>query len=323
MKPIVIFGPTASGKSALAVALARAVGGEVVNADSRQVYRGIPIISACPSASDYAAVPHHLFEFIDVSEKYSAGRYAGEAAAKMAEVRGRGAVPVVVGGTGFYLKALMRQGSAGAPEVAPDVLQGVQQRLKNEGIGALAAEIRARDPEAAAMMDLANPQRVVRAVAVMESTGKTFSSFKVKEDVDAGLRQHEGDFLCVGLNPPVEELNARIGRRWRAMLEAGVVEEVRRIVGLWDYGITGLEGKEINAPGLQAVGVREIGAFLDGELSWDEAEARYLAAMRQYAKRQRTWLRNSFPAGVVFTDASDLEGMIEKVTQLLSEPVTQ
>jgi tRNA dimethylallyltransferase len=107
------------------------------------------------------------------------------------------------------------------------------------------------------------------------------------------------------------------------MLEAGVVEEVRRIVGLWDYGITGLEGKEINAPGLQAVGVREIGAFLDGELSWDEAEARYLTAMRQYAKRQRTWLRNSFPAGVVFTDASDLEGMIEKVTQLLSEPVTQ
>jgi tRNA dimethylallyltransferase len=307
MKTIVIFGPTASGKSALAVALAKAVGGEIINADSRQVYRGIPIISACPSAADYAAVPHHLFEFVEVTEKYSAGRYAVEAAQKVAEVRERGAVPVVVGGTGFYLKALMQEGSAGAPEVAPEVLQGVQRRLKDEGIGALVAEIVARDPEAAAAMDLANPQRVVRAVAVMEGTGKTFSSFK--EKVDSRLRGNGAEYLCVGLNPPVEELNARIEQRWRAMQEMGVVEEIRRI--------RGSEDKRGEAPGLQAVGVREIGAFLDGEMTWDEAEARYLTAMRQYAKRQRTWLRNQFPAAVVFEDVSDLEGMVGAVKVLL------
>jgi tRNA dimethylallyltransferase len=300
MKTIVVFGPTASGKSALAVALAQALGGEVVNADSRQIYKEIPIVTACPNAADYAAVPHHLFEYVNVTETYSAGRYALEAAEKIDEIKSRGAVPVVVGGTGFYLKSLLQPGSANAPQVPQKVLESVQERLKTSQLEALVTALRARDPEAAAVMDLRNPQRVVRALAVMEATGQKFSSFKNEGEVS-------GDYICVALNPPVEELNARIELRWKQMQDAGVVEEVERV----------REKFLAEAPGLQSVGVREIGAFLDGGLSWKEAEAQYLAAMRQYAKRQRTWLRNSYKAEVGFEGVGNVAGMVSAIKSLL------
>ncbi|HEX2859552.1 MAG TPA: tRNA (adenosine(37)-N6)-dimethylallyltransferase MiaA [Alphaproteobacteria bacterium] len=286
MRTVVLFGPTASGKSALAVALAQALNGEVINADSRQVYQNIPIITACPTPEDYKAAPHHLFEILPIAEKYSAGRYAADAAQKIAEVQGRGRTPIVVGGTGFYLKSLMEDATnVAAPEVSPEVATALQQRLQKEPLQNLWNDLHAADRDAAHNIKPTDTQRIVRALGVFQTTGKKFSSFKNKNN---NVKQ-SGEYLCLALNPPKEELNARILQRWQAMQKAGVVDEVQ---------LAWAQNKP-SAPGLQSVGVRDIGAFLGGQMSWQQAETSYLTAMRQYAKRQRTWLRNSYPAGLV------------------------
>lgn len=285
---IVLFGPTASGKTAAALRLAGELGGEVINADSRQIYAQMPIVTACPSAEEYGRVPHHLFEFLDPAERYSAGAWAAAAKDKIAEVLARGRVPVVVGGTGFYIRALV-EGVSEVPALPPEV--------EREFDGFAAQELHRMlghvDPVLAARLNPTDMQRIVRGLAVQRHTGKPLSVWQEGPKVPAPY-----DFVKLALSPEREVLHERIARRWELMREAGVVDEVR---ALKDAGYS----REL--PGLTGLAVAELYDYIDGHLSWEEATAQAVAGTRQYAKRQVTWLRNSYGAVREFASADEVQ----------------
>lgn len=287
-KVIVLFGPTASGKTAAGLRLAAEVGGEIINADSRQIYTNIPIVAACPSAEEYAQVPHHLFEYVDVSERYSAGMWVASAQLQISEVVARGGVPVVVGGTGFYLRALM-DGVSEMPEVPAEV----NDQFAGEDARALHKRLAAVDPVLAEKLNPADTQRIVRGLSVWTHTGKRLSEWQEGPRVPAPF-----DFVRLALCPEREELHARIARRWGQMVAAGVVDEVR---DLRDSGYT------LDMPGMQGLAIAEIWDYLEGGLGWQEAEMSALAGTRQYAKRQVTWLRNTYKADRVFGRADEVK----------------
>lgn len=284
---IVLFGPTASGKSAAALRLAEAMGGEIINADSRQLYTHIPVVAACPSLDDYARVPHHLFEFVDPAARYSAGMWVAAAREKIEAVLARGAVPLVVGGTGFYLRSLVE----GVSEM-PEVPAAVNDQFTGEDVQDLHAKLREVDPALAAQLHATDTQRIVRGLAVWAHTGKRLSDWQEGPRVPAPY-----DFMRLALSPPREELHARIARRWGQMVEAGVVQEVRALRA---------DGYTLDMPGLQGLAIAEIWDYLEGGIGWEEAQASALAGTRQYAKRQVTWLRNTYKADAVFERAEEV-----------------
>lgn len=289
----VIFGPTASGKTGAAIEVSRIVGGEVINADSRQVYDKIPIIAAAPNAAEKALVAHHLFEFIDPSERMSAQRWSKLCSEKIDELVGRGKVPVVVGGTGLYLRTLME----GLSEI-PDVPVAVELEYRGRPVAELYDELRQVDPVLAAKLHPSDTQRIVRGLAVYTHTGVALSAWQAVPPVAPAYR-----FRAFALSPDREELYARIERRWGQMVEAGVVDEVR---ALKEAGYT------LDMPGMQGLGIAEIYDFLDGTLSWEEAARQAVQGTRHYAKRQVTWLRNTFKADAVFGDAKGLVNFVKE-----------
>ncbi|GHU02061.1 tRNA dimethylallyltransferase [Alphaproteobacteria bacterium] len=256
---LIIFGPTASGKSALAVAEAAARGGVVIGADSRQIYRGLPIISACPTSADRAAAPHLLYEALEPDSPCSVGRWLALAADALADCAG--AYPVVVGGTGLYIKALLH-GLPPIPEVPP-VPEGCL------------AEVLAADPS----FRFRDPQRVARATAVLRHTGKPLAYWQGLAPVRVAPHIR---WRVQVVNPPADELAARIRCRVGAMVEAGAVEEAA------EFRRRALPS---DLPAARSIGLPELYGYLDGRWSLAEAEERLAASTRQYAKRQRTWLR--------------------------------
>jgi tRNA dimethylallyltransferase len=288
LRVIVLFGPTASGKTAAALRLAEELGGEIINADSRQLYTNIPIVAACPTAEEYALVPHHLFEYVDPSERYSAGMWAAAAALKINEVVARGSVPLVVGGTGFYLRALM-DGVSEMPEVPAEV----NDQFAGEDARVLHKRLAEVDPVLAASLNPADTQRIVRGLSVWAHTGKALSAWQEGPRIPAPF-----EFTRLALCPEREELHARIARRWGQMVEAGVVDEVRDLRD---------SGYQLGMPGLQGLAIEEIWDYLEGGLGWKEAEMSALAGTRQYAKRQVTWLRNTYKAERVFERAEEVK----------------
>lgn len=283
---IVIFGPTASGKSGLALALAERLGGEIINADSRQVYRGVQRVTAGPTAQELARVGHHLFDFMDIGEPYSAGRWARDAAVVIGEVRSRGKRPIVVGGTGFYLKALM-EGTGGAPPLP----LAAYEALSGCTVDALWRMVSQVDAKLAQRMEGTaeryNRQRLVRAVAVFQATGKPLSAWQEA----VGGPAVPGRFIRIGLNLPVEVLAARIEARWRALVGEGLLDEIAALAGVPE-----------DAPGMSSLTVPVWRAHLAGDLTLEEAVDAASRLDRQYAKRQRTWLRTQF-GGQVFETA--------------------
>jgi len=284
---IVLFGPTASGKTAAAVRLARAVGGEVINADSRQLYRQMPVITACPGPEERAACPHHLFEVLDPTQRCSAAMWAGMAQEAIAQVLARGRVPLLVGGTGFYLRALMEGVSA-----IPDVPPAVEASFRGADPRALHAQLRDVDPPLAARLQPTDTQRLVRALAVARHTGVALSEWQ--QGARAGAPYA---FARLALSPDRAVLHARIARRWQAMLDAGVVDEVRALRAA---------GYDPALPAMTGLGIPELGAYLDGALTLEEAGRRVVAGSRRYAKRQVTWLRHSYHPDRVFADGEDV-----------------
>lgn len=276
----VIFGPTGSGKSGLALAVAESLGGEVVNADSRQVYRHMPLITACPTADDYARVPHHLYEVLEPSARYSAGAWAADAARVVADIIGRGKVPVIVGGTGFYLRALL-EGLSPLPEVPDDVFEAVEAEVEADREGALAA-LRVADPAWAEKLMPTDAQRIARGLAVWRATGKRLSEWQEAPLVKPELGIQ---FFKVGLCPARDVLHSRLEARWQEMLKAGLLDEM---LGLRERGFTP------DLPALDGLGIAPLFDHLDGKLGLDEAVQAGLASHRQYAKRQVTWLRNQY-----------------------------
>ena len=276
---VLIAGPTASGKSALALALARRLGGVVVNADSRQVLSCWRVLTARPSPAEAAAAPHRLYGHVGPERRHSVGDWLAEAVAALAEARVAGRPAIVVGGTGLYFRALTR-GLAEVPPIPPEVRAAAEARLAALGREGLARELAARDPETAAGLDLANPRRVLRAWEVLEAAGRGLARWQAETPPPAvplaGAR-------AMVLEIERETLFARCDARFDAMLAEGALEEAEAVAGL---------GLAPGAPGLTPVGAAELVAHVRGEMPLAEAAARAKAATRAYAKRQQTWFAN-------------------------------
>ena len=275
-RAVLIAGPTASGKSALALQRAREMGGVIINADAMQVYNVLRVVTARPAAADLAAAPHRLYGTVSPGERFSTGAWRAAAAGMMAEEAGR---PLIfVGGTGLYFEAL-NKGFAEVPPVPAAVVAGIEAELAGLDAPGRLSLLQARDPAMAARLQAPDPQRVARALAVLATTGRSLADFQ--DDTQAGLL--EGfEVERIVLNPDRAVLADRIARRFAVMVENGAVEEVEALSRL---------GLDPALPAMKAIGVREISAWRRGELSEGEAIERAVIATRQYAKRQRTWFR--------------------------------
>ena len=278
---IVVLGPTASGKSALGIELAKAFGGEIVNFDSVQVYRGFDIGAAKTPPGEREGIPHHLLDVLDPSEQCSAGDFSRMARTALAEIKTREKTPILVGGTGFYLRALL-QGlfkGPGRNEALRARLEGVAER------GRLHRLLERLDPEAAQRIHAHDTPKLVRAVEVCTLARRPLSEAHAEE-----TQPLEGfNVLRLGLDPPREALYERINRRSRAMFEEGLLEEVR---GLLDAGVP----RSVWAFG--ALGYRQALACLDGKITVEEAIEQTAQGTRNYAKRQLTWFRRQEPEAV-------------------------
>jgi tRNA dimethylallyltransferase len=273
---LLLMGPTCSGKSALALDLARRFPVEIVSVDSAQVYRGMDVGTAKPSREIQAAVPHHLIDICDPLETYSAGRFRRDALRLIREIRGRRRVPLLVGGTMLYFRALA-QGIAPLPEANADVRARIDERARRLGWPALHAELAARDPEAAAKIRPRDGQRIQRALEVIELTGEQLSQLQKRAEPSPVT-------LAAFALQPFEraELYRRIDQRFLQMIDAGLVEEVRALRARGDL--------HADLPSLRAVGYRQIWSHVAGEQSLEAAIEAGQRATRNLAKRQLTWL---------------------------------
>jgi len=275
-----IAGPTASGKSALAMAIAQKHRGVVINADSAQVYANLRILSARPSLEEEARVPHRLFGHVDGADIYSAARWAIEAKAEIDRAHAAGLLPVLAGGTGLYMRTLL-DGIAPVPPIDP----AIREQVRALPVATAYAQLGELDPPAAARLAPADTTRVARALEVVRSTGKTLATWQ--EEKIGGIGQ-EIDLMPMVMLPDREWLLARCDARLAAMFAQGGIEEARAVLARTDILPT--------APVRLAIGVPEIGAMLAGAMTSDQALAAAQLATRQYAKRQFTWFRNQPPA---------------------------
>ncbi len=280
---ILIAGPTASGKSALAHALAERLSGTVINADSMQVYRELRILTARPSEAETAAVPYRLYGHVPGHEAYSAARYADEARSAIAEAQAAGRIPVVVGGTGLYFKALL-EGLSPIPPIPPDIRTRWRDAAAEQGAAALHAVLAKRDPVMAARLRPSDPQRIVRALEVLEATGISLATW---QEMPGEPVIQLDEALPLVVSPPREVLRQRIDARFDAMIEEGATEEVRALARL---------GLDPDLPLMRALGVRPLMDMLAGRVSAIDAVEGAKAETRQYAKRQVTWLRSNMSA---------------------------
>jgi tRNA dimethylallyltransferase len=276
---VLIAGPTASGKSALAIALAKASGGIVINADASQVYADLAVLSARPTEQEMAGVPHRLFGHIDGARACTAAGWAGEARLEIANAHAAGALPILVGGTGLYLRILL-EGIAPVPEIDPAIRAAVRALPVAQAHAALSRE----DPKAAARLAPADTTRVARALEVVRSTGRPLADWQ--QDKQGGIARHIA-LRPMLLLPPRDWLIARCDQRFDRMVEDGAVEEVRALLA---------RKLDPDLPVMRAIGVRDIAAWLAGEIDRDAMLDRGRIATRQYAKRQYTWFANQSPA---------------------------
>ena len=276
---IVVVGPTGSGKSALAVELAKHYGAPVISTDSRQVYRGLGIGTAQPTADELAAAKHYFIADREVEDNFNCGRYETEALALLEELFKTNRYVVAVGGSGLYVKALC-EGMDSLPEADDEVRQVLKSRLESEGIGSLVEELRRLDPKYAEEVDLCNPARVMRALEVCLTTGKPYS-----EQRSGTVAERWFNIVKIGTDMPRDVLYERIDRRVDMMVEAGLVEEARSMY----------PKRELNS--LQTVGYREMFDYFDGTITLEEAIELVKRNSRRYAKRQLTWFRRDEEIG--------------------------
>jgi tRNA dimethylallyltransferase len=276
---IAIVGPTASGKTRLGVELAKALNGEVVSADSMQVYRRMDIGTAKPTAEEKQGVPHHMIDVAEPEENYSVARYVREAAPVVDDILRRGKVPILVGGTGLYVDSLL----SGREFAAFDgqVRARLQERERQEGIAVLLEELRKIDPESGAKLHLSDSKRILRALEVWQETGKTIS----QHNRESRMRPQRYEALTIGLTfTDRREMWQLIDRRVDAMLEQGLCQEIRRLLD---------DGIPLDCTAMQAIGYKEFIDAMAGRSSIEEAIAQVQQSSRRYAKRQLTWFRRN------------------------------
>jgi tRNA dimethylallyltransferase len=279
VEAVLIAGPTASGKSALALEFAQRAGGVVINADSVQVYRDLRVLSARPTPAEEATVPHRLYGHVDAAINFSAGAFVADAQTALAEARAQGRLAVFVGGTGLYFKALT-SGLSAVPPIPPSIRDGVRARLERNGVEALHRELSAIDPATAVRLRPRDRARIARALEVVEATGRSLTDWH-REGLPPLLPA--GSSRALFLAPEREPLYARIDARFDAMLKAGALEEVERLAA---------RGLDPLLPAMKAHGVPALIRHLAGEISLEEATAIGKADTRHYAKRQFTWFRH-------------------------------
>jgi tRNA dimethylallyltransferase len=281
-RAVLIAGPTASGKSALALALAEALGGTIINADSMQVYRDLRIVTARPTAQEEARVPHLLYGHVDAAENYSVGRWCVEASAALAAVERAGRLPVVVGGTGLYFKALTR-GLAAVPPIPPQIRAAVRERLEREGIAALYAELGERDAATARRLMPRDRARVTRALEVVLATGRSLTDWHAE-----GMKPALDPAAAIKVFLDIEraELYRRIDGRFDAMLASGALDEVRALAR---------RNLDPALPAMKAHGVPWLIRHLDGGIDLAAAVEGAKRDTRRYSKRQGTWFRHQLP----------------------------
>lgn len=297
-RAVVIAGPTGSGKSRAAMEIARRLGGVIVNADAMQVYRELRILTARPSPQDEAAVPHRLYGLVPVTEAWSAARHLAAARQVLAQAWTAGLTPVIVGGTGLYIRALER-GLAEVPPIPEAIRKGWRERLAAEGAPALHAELARRAPGEAARLQPGDAQRIVRALEVLVATGETLSAFQAKGDTGALL---DGVTLArLAILPERDRLHAAIEARFDAMMAAGALAEATDVWRL---------SPDPALPALRAIGLRPLIAHLRDRLPLAEAIAEAKRDSRRYAKRQATWIRGQMRH---FTVAASPGGAVESL----------
>lgn len=296
---LAVLGATATGKSALALALAEAVGGEIVNADALQVYRGFDIGTAKPGWPERRRVAHHLLDILDPWERYSAGDFARRAGTALAEIRARGAVPILVGGSGLYLRALL-EGISPIPPGDAAIRRGLVRRMEEEGLAALHAELASVDPETAARLGRGDSQRVLRALEVALATGRPLSAWIQRKPFGS----QRIAVIRVGLTLPRALLYDRIAVRVAGMVARGFQEEV---AGLLSRGLSP------DLPAFQAIGYRQLVRHLEGKGSLEQAVAETIRETRRFAKRQETWFRRE--PEVTWFSALDLDRRIPEVIE--------
>ena len=304
-KALCLAGPTAAGKTAVALALAARVPLEIVSVDSALVYRGMDIGTAKPSAAEQASVPHHLIDILDPSEHYNAARFASDARRLIDEIRGRGRLPLLVGGTMLYFKAL-REGMDDLPAADPLLRAALEAEAAERGWPAMHQELARVDPVTAARLPPTDAQRIQRALEVWRQTGRALADWHGTADRAASAREAARALPMVSLEPASRAwLHQRIGERFDAMLAAGLVDEVRALRARGDL--------HAGLPSMRCVGYRQTWEALDrGDLT--QLRATGTAATRQLAKRQLTWLRSITPRELI---ACDDVGAVPKAVEHL------
>ena len=290
---IVVAGPTGSGKSALAVRLAQYYNAPIISTDSRQVFRGLAIGTAQPTAEELAAATHYFIADREVEDDFNSGRYEAEALALLERLFEDNEYVVAVGGSGLYIQALC-EGMDNLPEADKTVREALQQRLKSEGLEALVADLRERDPEYAAKVDINNPSRVMRALEVCIVTCRTYTEQRIGQKAERSF-----NIVKIATDMPRDVLYDRINRRVDMMVADGLVEEARAVY----------PKRHLNS--LQTVGYREMFDYFDGTISLDEAIELIKLNSRHYAKRQMTWFRRD--TEFAWFSPSDIEQIIEYI----------
>ena len=306
-KVVCVVGPTASGKTKMGVAIARAFSGEVVSADSMQIYRGMTIGTAAPTAEEMEGVPHHMIAVADPSESWSVARYVREADPCVQDILRRGKLPVLVGGTGLWLDALVRGTDFAEGSQGGAIRTALQQRMAREGAAALLEELRQIDPAAAEKLHLKDEKRIIRALEVWQETGETIT------DHDRRTREQPPryDAVYLGLDfAHRQDLRDRIDQRVDVMVEQGLLREVRDLLS---------SGLSPDATALQAIGYRQFLAVERGERTEAEAVEEVKLRSRQYAKRQLTWLRrNKDVHWIIWGKLPDFPAAFQKATEILT-----
>ncbi len=293
---VIVAGPTASGKSSLALALAESLGGEIVNADSMQVYREFRILTARPTPEDEVRVPHHLYGVVSVSTPCSAGAWLDMAIPVIEDIQARGHLPIVCGGTGLYLKVL-QEGIAPVPDVPAEVIDEATVLYNKEGGEAFRERLARLDPDGAAKLEPGDRQRLIRAYAVAVSTGRPLSAWQAEQGAEPPLNAR---FLTIHLIPPRDQLYQRIEERFDQMIELGALDEVRAVQAL---------NLDPTLPALKALGVADFHRYLAGDVTLEKAVSKAKQGTRNFAKRQLTWFRNQSRADLLIEGFAGEEGV--------------
>ena len=303
IKIICVVGATASGKTALGVELAKALGGEVISADSMQVYKDMPIATAAATEEEKQGVPHHLLEFLDTNEEFSVARFVELAKEKISEITARGAVPIIVGGTGLFIDSLVKNITFAEIETDKKLRESLSRLPADE----LYERLKALDAEAAENIHKNNKKRVIRALELCYA-----GTSKTRQNEQSMLEESPYDALYIGINyADRQKLYDRINLRVDKMLEAGLEEEAKRMVSA------------ASSTSRQALGHKELKPYFDGELTLDEAADNLKRETRRYAKRQLTWFRKNESINWLYADEMSKEELIKKAASLSEEFLKQ